>query len=53
MVNNKENLFIKYRKENYWNLWAAKAGVTKVMTEADVVLSIHDPQVVEKYGYEI
>lgn len=38
---------------NYWNLWAAKAGVTKVMTEADVVLPIHDPLVVEKYGYEI
>ncbi len=38
---------------NYWNLWAAKAGVVKVMTEADVVLPIHDPAVVETYGYEI
>jgi glyoxylase-like metal-dependent hydrolase (beta-lactamase superfamily II) len=38
---------------NYWNLWAAKAGVTKIMTEADVILPIHDPLVVEKYGYEI
>lgn len=38
---------------NYWNLWAAKAGVQKVMAEADIVLPIHDPLVVEKYGYEI
>jgi len=38
---------------NYWNLWAAKAGVTKVMTEADILLPIHDKTVVEKYGYEI
>jgi glyoxylase-like metal-dependent hydrolase (beta-lactamase superfamily II) len=38
---------------NYWNLWAAKAGVVKVMTEADVLLPIHDKTVVEKYGYEI
>jgi len=38
---------------NYWNLWAAKAGVQKIMAEADVVLPIHDPLVVEKYGYEI
>jgi glyoxylase-like metal-dependent hydrolase (beta-lactamase superfamily II) len=38
---------------NYWNLWAAKAGVQKVMAEADIVLPIHDPMVVEKYGYEI
>jgi glyoxylase-like metal-dependent hydrolase (beta-lactamase superfamily II) len=38
---------------NYWNLWAAKAGVQKIMAEADIVLPIHDPLVVEKYGYEI
>jgi glyoxylase-like metal-dependent hydrolase (beta-lactamase superfamily II) len=38
---------------NYWNLWAAKAGVQKIMSEADIVLPIHDPLVVEKYGYEI
>ncbi len=38
---------------NYWNLWAAKAGVQKVMAEADIVLPIHDPMVVQKYGYEI
>jgi glyoxylase-like metal-dependent hydrolase (beta-lactamase superfamily II) len=38
---------------NYWNLWAAKAGVQKVMAEADIVLPIHDPLVVKKYGYEI
>ena len=38
---------------NYWNLWAAKAGVQKVKAEADLVLPIHDPLVVERYGYEI
>ncbi len=38
---------------NYWNLWAAKAGVQKVMAQADVVLPIHDSMVVQKYGYEI
>ncbi len=38
---------------NYWNLWAAKAGVQKVMAEADLVLPIHDPTVVERYGHEI
>jgi glyoxylase-like metal-dependent hydrolase (beta-lactamase superfamily II) len=38
---------------NYWNLWAAKAGLQKVMAEADIVLPIHDSLVVEKYGYEI
>jgi glyoxylase-like metal-dependent hydrolase (beta-lactamase superfamily II) len=38
---------------NYWNLWAAKAGVQKVMATADVVLPIHDSLVVQKYGYEI
>ncbi|MEJ2718927.1 MAG: N-acyl homoserine lactonase family protein [Deltaproteobacteria bacterium] len=38
---------------NYWNLWEAKAGVQKVMAEADLVLPIHDPLVVEQYGYEI
>ena len=38
---------------NYWNLWAAKAGVQKIMAEADIVLPIHDYLVVEKYGHEI
>ncbi len=38
---------------NYWNLWAAKAGVQKIMAEADIVLPIHDRLVIEKYGYEI
>ncbi len=38
---------------NYWNLWAAKAGVQKIMAQADVVLPIHDPMVPQKYGYEI
>ena len=38
---------------NFWNLWAAKAGVQKIMAEADIVLPIHDPLVVERYGYEI
>jgi len=38
---------------NYWNLWAAKAAVQKVVREADVILPIHDPLVVKKYGYEI
>ena len=38
---------------NYWNLWAAKAAVQKVMREADVILPIHDALVLEKYGYEI
>ena len=38
---------------NYWNLWAAKAGVQKVMAEADIVLPIHDRLVEERYGYEI
>jgi glyoxylase-like metal-dependent hydrolase (beta-lactamase superfamily II) len=38
---------------NYWNLWAAKAGVQKVMSTADIVLPIHDALVLEKYGYEI
>lgn len=38
---------------NYWNLWAAIAAVTKIMSEADIVLPIHDPLVVKKYGYEI
>lgn len=38
---------------NYWNLWAAKAGVQKIMAEADIVLPIHDELVVKKYGYEI
>ncbi|MGA2401814.1 MAG: N-acyl homoserine lactonase family protein [Syntrophobacteraceae bacterium] len=38
---------------NYWNLWAAKAGVQKIMAAADIVLPIHDSLVVEKYGYEI
>lgn len=38
---------------NYWNLWAAKAGVQKIMATADIVLPIHDSLVVEKYGYEI
>jgi glyoxylase-like metal-dependent hydrolase (beta-lactamase superfamily II) len=38
---------------NNWNLWAAKAGVQKIMAEADIVLPIHDRLVVENYGYEI
>ena len=38
---------------NHWNLWAATAGVQKIMAEADVVLPIHDLLVVQKYGYEI
>ena len=38
---------------NYWNLWAAKAAVQKVMREADVVLPSHDLRVVETYGTEI
>lgn len=38
---------------NYWNLWAAKAGVQKIMAEADIVLPTHDRLVEEKYGYEI
>jgi len=38
---------------NNWNLWAARAGIQKVMAEADIVLPLHDPLVVEKYGYEI
>ena len=38
---------------NYWNLWAAKSGVQKIMAEADIVLPTHDRLVVEKYGYEI
>ena len=38
---------------NYWNLWAAKAGVQKIMAEADIVLPIHDGLVLKRYGYEI
>lgn len=38
---------------NYWNLWAAKAAVQKVITTSDIVLPIHDPLVVEKYGHLI
>ena len=38
---------------NYWNLWANKAGVQKIMSTADVVLPIHDAMVIKKYGYEI
>ncbi|GHV48173.1 MBL fold hydrolase [Synergistales bacterium] len=38
---------------NNWNVWAAKMGVVKVMSEADVVLPSHDPRVVKLYGYEI
>lgn len=38
---------------NYWNLWAAKAGLQKVVAEADIILPTHDKLVVETYGYEI
>ncbi len=38
---------------NYWNLWAARAGVQKIKAEADIILPTHDRLVVEKYGYEI
>jgi hypothetical protein len=35
---------------NFWNIWAAKAAVQKVMREADVVLPSHDSLVMKKYG---
>ncbi len=38
---------------NYWNLWAAKREVQKIITTSDVILPIHDPIVPKKYGYLI
>lgn len=38
---------------NYWNLWAAKREVQKIITTSDIILPIHDAAVPEKYGYLI
>jgi glyoxylase-like metal-dependent hydrolase (beta-lactamase superfamily II) len=34
----------------YWNVWEATKAVQRVMRDADIVLTQHDPLILEKYG---